>query len=182
MPELGSPKDFLQFLTPRALFLGPNATSMFKASTWPRWHSSKHPIWRMLQSLLTRLSTRPVAWPADTVLPSWTYIAGVRHRGPGQAMRKGTDKDWEQRAGCMTFPDAVAKAGGRHFAGGPSGEPEKKTIPYRYPRCVGSFFFLSLLYRSPRKKTSQKGSDLGFPFCRCLMFSTCQEHMWWTAC
>eukprot|EP00434_Breviolum_minutum_P008612 symbB.v1.2.007597.t2/scaffold460.1/size201776/4 len=25
------------------------------------------------------------------------------------AMRKGTDKDWEQRAGCMTFPDAVAK-------------------------------------------------------------------------
>lgn len=25
-------------------------------------------------------------------------------------MRKGTDKDWEQRAGCMTFPDAVAKA------------------------------------------------------------------------
>lgn len=28
-----------------------------------------------------------------------------------QAMRKGTDKDWEQRAGCMTFPEAVAKAG-----------------------------------------------------------------------
>ncbi|CAK9004906.1 Isocitrate lyase (ICL) (Isocitrase) (Isocitratsysase) [Durusdinium trenchii] len=27
-----------------------------------------------------------------------------------EAMRKGTDKDWEQRAGCMTFPDAVAKA------------------------------------------------------------------------
>ena len=26
-----------------------------------------------------------------------------------QAMRKGTDKDWEQRAGCMTFPDAVSK-------------------------------------------------------------------------
>eukprot|EP00439_Symbiodinium_sp_Y106_P079445 s10_g18.t1 len=25
-------------------------------------------------------------------------------------MRKGTDKDWEQRSGCMTFPDAVAKA------------------------------------------------------------------------
>ena len=24
-------------------------------------------------------------------------------------MRKGTDKDWEQRAGCMTFPEAVAK-------------------------------------------------------------------------
>ena len=29
--------------------------------------------------------------------------------GFGEAMRKGTDKDWEQRAGCMTFPDAVAK-------------------------------------------------------------------------
>jgi len=27
-----------------------------------------------------------------------------------EAMRKGTDKDWEQRAGCMTFPEAVAKA------------------------------------------------------------------------
>jgi hypothetical protein len=26
-------------------------------------------------------------------------------------MRKGTDKDWEQRAGCMTFPEAVAKDG-----------------------------------------------------------------------
>jgi len=26
------------------------------------------------------------------------------------AMRKGTDKDWETRAGVMTFPDAVAKA------------------------------------------------------------------------
>ena len=28
-----------------------------------------------------------------------------------QAMRKGTDKDWEQRAGGMTFPEAVSKAG-----------------------------------------------------------------------
>ncbi|CAJ1375469.1 unnamed protein product [Effrenium voratum] len=27
-----------------------------------------------------------------------------------EAMRKGTDKDWEERSGCMTFPDAVAKA------------------------------------------------------------------------
>ena len=27
-------------------------------------------------------------------------------------MRKGTDKDWEQRAGCMTFPEAVSKAVG----------------------------------------------------------------------
>merc|ERR1711972_314325 len=27
-----------------------------------------------------------------------------------EAIMKGTDKDWEGRAGCMTFPDAVAKA------------------------------------------------------------------------
>mmetsp|Transcript_92592 Transcript_92592/g.267360 ORF Transcript_92592/g.267360 Transcript_92592/m.267360 type:complete len:551 (-) Transcript_92592:285-1937(-) len=27
-----------------------------------------------------------------------------------EAIKKGTDKDWEQRAGCMTYPDAVAKA------------------------------------------------------------------------
>jgi len=26
-----------------------------------------------------------------------------------EAIRKGTDKDWEHRAGCMTYPDAVAK-------------------------------------------------------------------------
>merc|ERR1711879_1006998 len=26
-----------------------------------------------------------------------------------EAMRKGTDKDWETRAGVMTYPDAVAK-------------------------------------------------------------------------
>merc|ERR1719412_2349382 len=26
-----------------------------------------------------------------------------------EAIRNGTDKDWEARAGCMTFPDAVAK-------------------------------------------------------------------------
>eukprot|EP00933_Yihiella_yeosuensis_P084894 TRINITY_DN9962_c1_g1_i1.p1 TRINITY_DN9962_c1_g1~~TRINITY_DN9962_c1_g1_i1.p1 ORF type:complete len:549 (-),score=132.60 TRINITY_DN9962_c1_g1_i1:250-1896(-) len=26
------------------------------------------------------------------------------------AIKKGTDKDWEERAGCMTYPDAVAKA------------------------------------------------------------------------
>merc|ERR1712226_696394 len=26
-----------------------------------------------------------------------------------EAIKKGTDKDWETRAGCMTFPDAVAK-------------------------------------------------------------------------
>merc|ERR1712051_484710 len=27
-----------------------------------------------------------------------------------EAIKKGTDKDWEARAGCMTFPDAVAAA------------------------------------------------------------------------
>merc|ERR1712050_296992 len=27
-----------------------------------------------------------------------------------EAIRKGTDKDWEARSGCMTFPEAVAKA------------------------------------------------------------------------
>merc|ERR1712070_1155482 len=27
-----------------------------------------------------------------------------------EAIKKGTDKDWESRAGCMTFPEAVAKA------------------------------------------------------------------------
>ena len=32
-------------------------------------------------------------------------------------MRKGTDKDWEQRAGCMTFPEAVSKAGTGIFVG-----------------------------------------------------------------
>jgi isocitrate lyase len=26
------------------------------------------------------------------------------------AIRNGTDKDWEERSGCMTYPDAVAKA------------------------------------------------------------------------
>merc|ERR1712125_21234 len=26
-----------------------------------------------------------------------------------EAIRKGTDKDWESRAGCMTYPEAVAK-------------------------------------------------------------------------
>merc|ERR1719277_1079776 len=27
-----------------------------------------------------------------------------------EAIKKGTDKDWEERAGAMTYPDAVAKA------------------------------------------------------------------------
>ena len=41
------------------------------------------------------------------------HIKGVTIKGVEplyEAMRKGTDKDWEERAGCMTFPDAVAKA------------------------------------------------------------------------
>merc|ERR1719359_1676342 len=35
-------------------------------------------------------------------------VAGVEYLS--EAMRKGTDKDWETRSGCMTYPDAVAKA------------------------------------------------------------------------
>ncbi|CAK9005257.1 unnamed protein product [Durusdinium trenchii] len=38
------------------------------------------------------------------------HIKGVTVTGRKEAMRKGTDKDWEQRAGCMTFPEAVSKA------------------------------------------------------------------------
>ncbi|CAK9077139.1 Isocitrate lyase (ICL) (Isocitrase) (Isocitratsysase) [Durusdinium trenchii] len=41
------------------------------------------------------------------------HIKGVTVKGVEplyEAMRKGTDKDWEERSGCMTFPDAVAKA------------------------------------------------------------------------
>merc|ERR1712048_712569 len=34
-------------------------------------------------------------------------VAGVEYLN--EAMRKGTDKDWEERAGCMTYPDAIAK-------------------------------------------------------------------------
>jgi len=40
------------------------------------------------------------------------HIKGVTVKGAEplfEAMRKGTDKDWEQRSGCMTFPEAVAK-------------------------------------------------------------------------
>ncbi|CAE8693504.1 unnamed protein product [Polarella glacialis] len=39
------------------------------------------------------------------------HIKGVTVKGVeslDEAIKKGTDKDWEQRAGCMTFPDAVA--------------------------------------------------------------------------
>jgi len=35
-------------------------------------------------------------------------VPGVEYLS--EAMRKGTDKDWEERAGCMTYPQAVAKA------------------------------------------------------------------------
>jgi len=40
------------------------------------------------------------------------FIKGATVRGVEplyEAIKKGTDKDWETRAGCMTFPDAVAK-------------------------------------------------------------------------
>merc|ERR1712032_1326681 len=34
-------------------------------------------------------------------------VPGVKYLA--EAMGKGTDKDWEDRAGCMTYPQAVAK-------------------------------------------------------------------------
>merc|ERR1711988_1974513 len=40
------------------------------------------------------------------------HIKGVTVKGVEplfDAIRNGTDKDWEERSGCMTFPDAVAK-------------------------------------------------------------------------
>ena len=40
------------------------------------------------------------------------HIKGVTVKGVEplyEAIKKGTDKNWEERAGCMTFPDAVAK-------------------------------------------------------------------------
>ncbi|CAK9025187.1 unnamed protein product [Durusdinium trenchii] len=45
------------------------------------------------------------------------HIKGVTVTGRKEAMRKGTDKDWEQRAGCMTFPEAVSKAESRRKRG-----------------------------------------------------------------
>merc|ERR1712066_850752 len=41
------------------------------------------------------------------------FIKGVTIPGVEplyEAIKKGTDKDWEARAGCMTYPDAVASA------------------------------------------------------------------------
>merc|ERR1712127_1124390 len=40
------------------------------------------------------------------------FIKGATKQGVEplfEAIKKGTDKDWETRSGCMTFPDAVAK-------------------------------------------------------------------------
>merc|ERR1711992_201570 len=40
------------------------------------------------------------------------FIKGATVQGTEplyEAIKKGTDKNWEERAGCMTFPDAVAK-------------------------------------------------------------------------
>ena len=42
-------------------------------------------------------------------IPSFTGGIFCGFPSACEAMRKGTDKDWEQRAGCMTFPDAVSK-------------------------------------------------------------------------
>jgi len=47
-------------------------------------------------------------------MPSTTpFVKGATVRGVEpwyEAIRKGTDKDWEQRAGCMNLPAAVADA------------------------------------------------------------------------
>merc|ERR1719386_349732 len=46
--------------------------------------------------------------PVDHPFIKGATVAGVEPLH--EAIRKGTDKTWEQRAGCMTFPEAVAKA------------------------------------------------------------------------
>merc|ERR1712139_753812 len=46
--------------------------------------------------------------PVDHPHIKGATVAGVETLS--EAMRKKTDKDWETRAGCMTYPDAVAKA------------------------------------------------------------------------
>ena len=48
-------------------------------------------------------------------------------------MRKGTDKDWEQRAGCMTFPDAVSKVEPTRKGGVSQVHPEKSFRMYVFP-------------------------------------------------
>ena len=50
-----------------------------------------------------------------------------------EAMRKGTDKDWEQRAGCMTFPDAVSKVEPTRKGGVSQVHPEKSFRMYVFP-------------------------------------------------
>jgi len=45
--------------------------------------------------------------PLDHPFIKGATVAGVEPLH--EAIRKGTDKTWEDRAGCMTFPDAVAK-------------------------------------------------------------------------
>merc|ERR1712066_151740 len=45
--------------------------------------------------------------PIDHPHIKGSTVPGVEYLS--DAMRKKTDKDWETRAGCMTFPDAVAK-------------------------------------------------------------------------
>ena len=68
-------------------------------------------------------------------IPSFTGGIFCGFPSACEAMRKGTDKDWEQRAGCMTFPDAVSKV-----------EPEgrvgwvKFTSPEKSFRMLRMFF------------------------------------------
>merc|ERR1712137_1527237 len=45
--------------------------------------------------------------PVDHPHIKGATVAGVE--ALYDAIKKGTDKDWEERAGCMTYPDAVAK-------------------------------------------------------------------------
>jgi len=46
--------------------------------------------------------------PIDHPFIKGATVAGVEPLH--EAIRNGTDKTWEQRSGCMTFPEAVAKA------------------------------------------------------------------------
>jgi len=46
--------------------------------------------------------------PTDHPFIKGATVAGVEPLH--EAIRNGTDKTWEQRSGCMTFPEAVAKA------------------------------------------------------------------------
>merc|ERR1719215_289253 len=46
--------------------------------------------------------------PLDHPFIKGATVAGVEPLH--EAIRTGTDKTWEERAGCMTYPEAVAKA------------------------------------------------------------------------